>query len=184
MDIQLAAAEIGAVRGLDADGIAVGRAVIRDEHSRRAVKNSADAAGVFRPIGGADGHAVPNGERGGIDIDRHVPVERDEHQRAVLIHDIIDAVARRGVYLLNPAGDGGAYIAADGITDGAVYLVVERVELVARRGHGEHDGVQIDGREKVALLDLTAAHGLYLLKLHAVGDIESFNIVVAELAGA
>ena len=102
----------------------------------------------------------------------------------MLVHDIVDAVASRGVYLFHPAGDGGAYIAADRIADGAVYLIVQRVKLVADRGHGEHDGVQVDGRKKVALLDLTAAHGLYLLKLHAVGDIESFNIVVAELAGA
>ena len=102
----------------------------------------------------------------------------------MLVHDIVNRLSRRGVYLLHPAGDGGAYIAADRIADGAVYLIVERVELVADRGHGEHDGVQIDGREQIARLDLAAAHGLYLLKLHAVGDVESFNIVVAELAGA
>ena len=102
----------------------------------------------------------------------------------MLVHDIVDAVASRGVYLLHPAGDGGAYIAADGIADGAVYLIVKRVELVAHSGHGEHDGVQVDGRKQIALFDLASAHGLYLLKFNAVGDIESFNIVVAELAGA
>ena len=75
MDIKRAAAEGAAVFIRDGHALAVGRAVVADEHRRRAAGDAVHGPGIACAALACDGHAVPGGERGRVYIDGHVPVK-------------------------------------------------------------------------------------------------------------
>ena len=126
---------------------------------RRAVGNGADLTELLRPVRQNHRHRRAQRQCGAFNVHRHQPVEREQHQRAVLAHGVGDGCARLGVYRLDAPVARGADRGIKRVIAAGLYRAVESfdegVDLLYR---GEDGGLVHRGEKLPRLYILALAH--------------------------
>ena len=178
-----------------ADGFAVehnlGRrtergAVVRERHGERAAPADLDAARIFHAVLAADGDALA-GRRGvgrRFGVHGHAPVERDDHESAVLTDDALHVVARFGVNRFDAARGGRGEIGIRRAGGRGAHLAGEVFEIVLHRGDRVHDRGLVHGGERLPFGDDIAVCHEIFRDLHAVRHGDLYPVTAGERARA
>ena len=187
----------GAVRieRAGADGLAVEQnvrlraergAVIRERYGEGIAAADLDAARIFRAVFAADGDALA-GRRGGgrrFRVHGHAPVERDDHESAVLADDGLHVVAGIGVDRLDAACGGRGEIGVRRAGGRGADLAGEVFEIVLHRGDRVHDRGLVRGGERLPFGDDIAVCHEIFRDLHAVRHGDFHAVPAGERARA